>query len=90
MPLFLGCTFVAPKALLCSTPHEEGQGLIERRKEDLGMYQNQLNYMQAAWTVGYVIGEIPSNIMLTKVRPRYWLPAMEVGLTYALRHEEDR
>ena len=54
------------------------------------MYQNQLNYMQAAWTVGYVIGEIPSNIMLTKIRPRYWLPAMEVGLTYAFRHEEDR
>lgn len=49
-----------------------------RRKEDLGMYENQLNYMQASWTVGYVIGEIPSNMLLTKIRPRYWLPAMEV------------
>ncbi|KAL3433094.1 major facilitator superfamily domain-containing protein [Aspergillus tetrazonus] len=51
---------------------------VSGMKEDLGMYQNQLNYMQAAWTVGYVIGEIPSNIMLTKIRPRYWLPAMEL------------
>ncbi|RDW93622.1 uncharacterized protein DSM5745_00944 [Aspergillus mulundensis] len=51
---------------------------VSGMKEDLGMYQNQLNYMQAAWTVGYVIGEIPSNVMLTKIRPRYWLPAMEL------------
>jgi hypothetical protein len=42
------------------------------------MYQNQLNYMQACWTVGYVIGEIPSNMLLTRIRPRYWLPTMEV------------
>ena len=50
------------------------------RKEDLGLYQNQLNYMQTAWTVGYVVGEIPSNIILTKVRPRIWIPLMEVRL----------
>ena len=32
---------------------------VSGMKEDLGMYQNQLNYMQTCWTVGYVIGEIP-------------------------------
>lgn len=52
--------------------------LTAYRKEDLGMYANQLNNIQACWTVGYVIGEIPSNILLTRVRPRYWIPAMEV------------
>ncbi|BCS23791.1 uncharacterized protein APUU_40235A [Aspergillus puulaauensis] len=51
---------------------------VSGMKEDLGMYENQLNYMQASWTVGYVIGEIPSNMLLTKIRPRYWLPAMEL------------
>ena len=51
------------------------------RKEDLGMYANQLNYIQACWTVGYVIGEIPSNLLLTRVRPRFWIPAMEVYTT---------
>lgn len=48
------------------------------RQDDLGLYHNQLNYMQTLWTVGYVIGELPSNIVLTKVPPRYWIPAMEV------------
>ncbi|KAL2847213.1 major facilitator superfamily domain-containing protein [Aspergillus pseudoustus] len=60
---------------------------VSGMKEDLGMYQNQLNYMQACWTVGYVIGEIPSNMLLTKIRPRYWLPTMEVlwtVLTFSL------
>ncbi|KAL4937216.1 hypothetical protein BDV06DRAFT_232720 [Aspergillus oleicola] len=60
---------------------------VSGMKEDLGMYQNQLNYMQACWTVGYVIGEIPSNMLLTKIRPRYWLPAMELlwtALTFCL------
>ncbi|KAE8321610.1 major facilitator superfamily domain-containing protein [Aspergillus sergii] len=51
---------------------------VSGMKEDLGMYGNELNYMQACWTVGYVIGEIPSNILLTRIRPRYWIPAMEL------------
>ena len=42
------------------------------------MYGNELNYMQTCWNIGYVIGEIPSNILLTRVKPRYWIPAMEV------------
>lgn len=43
--------------------------------------------MQTCWTVGYVIGEIPSNIILTRVRPSVWIPTMEViwsVLTFAL------
>ncbi|KKA22969.1 hypothetical protein T310_3021 [Rasamsonia emersonii CBS 393.64] len=60
---------------------------VSGMKEDLGLYENQLNYMQTCWTIGYVIGEIPSNIFLTRVRPRYWIPAMEViwsVLTFSL------
>jgi ACS family pantothenate transporter-like MFS transporter len=34
--------------------------------------------MQTLWTVGYVIGEIPSNMILTRVRPSIWIPALEV------------
>ncbi|KAJ5873768.1 uncharacterized protein N7529_002198 [Penicillium soppii] len=51
---------------------------VSGMKEDLGMYGNQLNYMQTCWTVGYVIGEIPSNILLTRIKPRYWIPTMEL------------
>ncbi|KAL2793207.1 major facilitator superfamily domain-containing protein [Aspergillus keveii] len=51
---------------------------VSGMKEDLGLYKNELNYMQACWTVGYALGEIPSNLLLTRIRPRYWLPAMEI------------
>ena len=51
---------------------------VSGMKEDLGLYKNQLNYMQTCWTVGYVLGEIPSNLILTRVRPSIWIPACEV------------
>lgn len=51
---------------------------VSGMKEDLGLYGNQLNYMQTCWTVGYVLGEIPSNLILTRVRPSIWIPACEV------------
>ncbi|KAF4222401.1 hypothetical protein CNMCM5878_005683 [Aspergillus fumigatiaffinis] len=60
---------------------------VSGMKEDLSLYGNQLNYMQTCWTVGYVIGEIPSNLLLTRIRPRYWIPAMELlwtVLTFAM------
>ncbi|TGO88714.1 hypothetical protein BPOR_0146g00170 [Botrytis porri] len=54
---------------------------VSGMKEDLGLYGNQLNYMVATWTAGYVIGEIPSNIILTRVRPSIWIPTIEVVWT---------
>lgn len=44
----------------------------------MGLWGNELNYMQTAWTVGYVIGEIPSNLLLTRIRPSIWIPTCEV------------
>jgi ACS family pantothenate transporter-like MFS transporter len=49
-----------------------------KRQEDLSLYGNELKYMQILWTVGYVIGETPSNMILTRVRPSVWIPALEV------------
>ncbi|AEO71834.1 uncharacterized protein THITE_2148444 [Thermothielavioides terrestris NRRL 8126] len=48
-------------------------------KEDLAMYGNELVTSTSIWTVGYVIGQIPSNLLLTRVSPRYVIPALEVG-----------
>lgn len=31
------------------------------------------------WTVGYVIGQIPSNLLLTRVSPRWVIPSLEIG-----------
>ena len=48
-------------------------------KEDLNMYGNQLVTSVSIWTVGYVIGQIPSNLLLTRISPRWVIPSLEVG-----------
>ncbi|OQN97578.1 hypothetical protein B0A48_16442 [Cryoendolithus antarcticus] len=54
---------------------------ISGMKEDLAMNANQLNLIDVAWTSGYVIGQIPSQIVLTKVRPSIWIPSCELVWT---------
>ncbi|PGH19020.1 hypothetical protein AJ79_00054 [Helicocarpus griseus UAMH5409] len=51
---------------------------VSGMKEDLQLNGNELNYMTSMYTAGYIIGEIPSNILLTKIRPSVWIPACEV------------
>ncbi|KAJ5383467.1 hypothetical protein N7517_001378 [Penicillium concentricum] len=48
-------------------------------EEDLEMFGNQLVTSTSIWTVGYVIGQIPSNLLLTRVSPRWVIPTLEVG-----------
>lgn len=50
-------------------------------KEDLAMNANQLNLIDVAWTTGYVIGQLPSQFILTKVRPSIWIPSCELVWT---------
>ncbi|KAF2718146.1 major facilitator superfamily transporter [Polychaeton citri CBS 116435] len=54
---------------------------VSGMKEDLGMNANQLNIIDVAWTSGYVVGQIPSQIILTKVRPTIWIPFCEATWT---------
>uniref|UniRef100_A0A0W0GCK8 Putative MFS general substrate transporter n=1 Tax=Moniliophthora roreri TaxID=221103 RepID=A0A0W0GCK8_MONRR len=51
---------------------------VSGMKEDLNLYGNELNYIVTAWTCGYVIGQIPSNLLITRIRPSIWVPTMEV------------
>lgn len=39
--------------------HNIQSAFVSGMREDLGLYGNELNYMVTAWTVGYVLGEIP-------------------------------
>ncbi|KAJ3344071.1 hypothetical protein HDU93_003234 [Gonapodya sp. JEL0774] len=48
-------------------------------REDLGMFGNELNYAVLNFNVPYCVLAIPSNILLTKVRPSLYLPLLEVG-----------
>ncbi|KAI9441913.1 MFS general substrate transporter [Lactarius indigo] len=51
---------------------------VSGMQEDLHLHGNQLNYITTSWTVGYVIGQIPSNMLITRIRPSIWIPAMEL------------
>lgn len=46
------------------------------------MEHNQYNYMVTLWTVGYIIGQIPSNLILHRISARYYLGGLEI--TWAL------
>ncbi|KAJ3712874.1 major facilitator superfamily domain-containing protein [Lentinula raphanica] len=48
---------------------------VSGMQEEVG---NDLNYITTAWTCGYVIGQIPSNLLITRIKPSLWIPAMEV------------
>ncbi|KAF2833941.1 putative pantothenate transporter liz1 [Ophiobolus disseminans] len=54
---------------------------VSGMKEDLGLYGNEYNYIVVSWTVGYIIGQIPSNIILTRVPAHIWIPFQEIGWT---------
>jgi ACS family pantothenate transporter-like MFS transporter len=59
---------------------------VSGMKEDLGFQGDQLNQINTCFTVGYVLGQIPSNLSLHYVKPRHFFPAMMVvwaGLTMA-------
>ncbi|KAL2145466.1 hypothetical protein VTI28DRAFT_7247 [Corynascus sepedonium] len=57
---------------------------VSGMREDLDFQGDQLNQINTCFTVGYVLGQIPSNLSLHYVKPRYFFPAMMVvwaGLT---------
>ncbi|KAL3428312.1 major facilitator superfamily transporter [Phlyctema vagabunda] len=54
---------------------------VSGMKEDLKMNGNQINLVDVAWTTGYVVGQLPSQVLLTKIRPSVWIPACEIGWT---------
>jgi len=54
---------------------------VSGMKEALHMDANQLNLIDVAWTTGYVIGQLPSQLILTKVRPSIWIPSCELVWT---------
>lgn len=43
------------------------------------MNSNQYNYMVTLWTVGYILGQIPLNLILHRISARYYLGALELS-----------
>ncbi|GAP89723.1 putative major facilitator superfamily transporter [Rosellinia necatrix] len=51
---------------------------VSGMKEELHFVGDQLNQVQAAFTSGYIVGQIPANLSLHYVRPRIFFPACMV------------
>lgn len=52
---------------------------VSGMKEDLGLYGNELNYFTTWFSVSYCIMLIPSQVIMTWVRPSWWLPGLEIA-----------
>ncbi|KAH8889037.1 MFS general substrate transporter [Thozetella sp. PMI_491] len=56
-----------------------GNAKIEGMDKDLGLVGNQYNIASTIFFVPYIIFEIPSNIVLKKVRPSIWLSILIIS-----------
>ncbi|KAG5301302.1 pantothenate transporter [Histoplasma ohiense] len=57
---------------------------VSGMKEDLNFKGNQLNLINTIFTVGYILGQVPSNLALIHFKPRIFFPSMMLfwgGLT---------
>ncbi|KAF4540727.1 Major facilitator superfamily transporter [Lasiodiplodia theobromae] len=52
---------------------------VSGMKEDLELYGNELNYFQTYFNVAYCIMLIPSQVIMTYVRPSLWLSSLEIA-----------
>lgn len=52
---------------------------VSGMKEDLAMTGNEYNLLTTYWTIGYILGNIPSQLILTKVPASLWLPSLELA-----------
>ncbi|PMD16095.1 retrograde regulation protein 2 [Hyaloscypha hepaticicola] len=51
---------------------------VSGMEEDLNIHGNQYNLLTTFFTCGYLVGQVPSQLLLTKFRPSYYLPAVEL------------
>ncbi|RSL55920.1 hypothetical protein CEP54_009151 [Fusarium duplospermum] len=57
---------------------------VSGMRDEVGFKGDQLNQVLTCFTVGYVLGQIPSNLSLQYIKPRIWFPLMMLlwgGLT---------
>ncbi|KAL4965253.1 major facilitator superfamily domain-containing protein [Aspergillus stella-maris] len=52
---------------------------VSGMQEGLSMYGNEYTYAQTMYTVAYAVMQIPSTLIIQRVRPSIWLACMEVA-----------
>ncbi|KAH8666837.1 major facilitator superfamily domain-containing protein [Xylariales sp. PMI_506] len=55
---------------------------VSGMQEDLHMTGNDLNLLTTYWNIGYIIGQIPSQFILTKIPTSIWLPTLELAWSF--------
>ncbi|KAK4155740.1 major facilitator superfamily domain-containing protein [Chaetomidium leptoderma] len=61
-----------------------GNAKIEGLQEDLNLTDGQYNWCLTAFFFPYAAFEVPSNLMLKKVRPSIWLPSIMVAWGFVM------
>lgn len=56
-----------------------GNAKIEGLQEDLGMVPDQYNWCLTVFFFTYAAFEVPSNLLLKRLRPSVWLPTIMVA-----------
>ncbi|KAH3671423.1 hypothetical protein WICMUC_004603 [Wickerhamomyces mucosus] len=51
---------------------------VNGMKEYYNMRGNDYNLLNTLWTVGYIIGQVPSNLILHRISARYYLAGLEI------------
>ncbi|GAB7324923.1 hypothetical protein MBLNU13_g08737t2 [Cladosporium sp. NU13] len=51
---------------------------VSGMKEDLNIVGNEYQMLTTMWTIGYVISQIPSQLICTRVRLSLWCPSWEL------------
>ncbi|KAI5202386.1 major facilitator superfamily transporter [Aureobasidium subglaciale] len=51
---------------------------VSGMKEELNLYGNELNYFTTYFNIAYCLMLIPSQAIMTYVRPSYWLTGLEI------------
>jgi MFS family permease len=59
-----------------------GTAFVNGMREHYDMTGNQFNYLNTLWTVGYIIGQIPSNLILHRISARYYLAGLEFSWAF--------
>ena len=72
MPLFL-VTFVLLYWANYLDRANLANAYVSGMQEDLQMKGNELNIINTCFYVGYIVAMVPHNLILLKVRPRYWI-----------------
>lgn len=58
---------------------QSSQSYLDADFSKLNFQGNQLNYLDTLFRIGYALFLIPSQLILTRIRPSIWLPGLEMA-----------